>query len=189
MGRKAVQKVVKEVQIIARYTHKCNGVETGLVSYKVRSSNSVDTYCTTLLNGIAVGCNCKAYKPCYHMTQLQVIEQARREKAAYEAFITASNIVATPVTSVEPTPCKGDATPEQIWALTQDNELGLLAFMSTKLPTATETVQNNLTSGRPIDIGTAGSLSSNARVVLRHPIEQIRRQSSIERSLPPIFMK
>lgn len=187
MGRKAVQKVVKEVQILARYTHKCNGVETGLVSYKVRSSNGDDTYCTTLLHGQAISCNCPARKPCYHCTQLEVIEQARRAQAAYEAFIAAANIVAAPVQT--PAPCEGDITPEQIWALTQDNELGLLAFMSTKLPTATQTVQNNLTSGQPTDVGTAGSLSSNARVVLRHPIEQIRRQSSIERSLPSIFMK
>lgn len=130
----ASKKVQKQVQVIARFAHKCNGVETGLVSFKVRSSNGKNQYCTTLLNGKAIGCNCKSRKPCYHMTQLEVIEGERRAEAAHEAFIAAANIVAQPV------PCKGvEAVIEeapantplitlaQIEVLRQDHELGLLA--------------------------------------------------------------
>lgn len=130
------KKVQKQVIVIARFAHKCNGVETGLVSFKVRSSNGKNQYCTTLLNGKAIGCSCKSgkyRKNCYHMTQLEVIEGVRRAEAAHEAFIAAANIVATPA------PCKGvEAVIEeapvasslitlaQIEVLRQDNELGLL---------------------------------------------------------------
>ena len=67
----------KQVHIIARYHIKKNGY----VCYRVLSSNGKDQYCTTLnAQGKATGCTCPCRSPkgCYHMTQLQVIEQQRR---------------------------------------------------------------------------------------------------------------
>lgn len=67
----------KQVQIIARYHIKKNGY----VCYRVLSSNGKDQYCTTLnAQGKATGCSCPCTSPkgCYHMNQLQVIEQQRR---------------------------------------------------------------------------------------------------------------
>lgn len=69
----------KQVQIIARYTHKNR--ENGTVSYLVRSSNGKSTYCCTLINGKASGCSCPSRKPCYHMTQLEAKEQERQDVA------------------------------------------------------------------------------------------------------------
>lgn len=62
-------KQVKQVQVIER-----NDKGNGTVLYTVRSSNGVDTYTTTLVNGKATACNCPSYKPCYHMTQLVELE-------------------------------------------------------------------------------------------------------------------
>jgi len=70
-------KQVKEVNVIARYAHKTNGTLNGTVTYLVRASNGVDTYCTTLVDGKASGCSCPAKSHCYHKTQLEVKEAAR----------------------------------------------------------------------------------------------------------------
>ncbi|GCE18956.1 hypothetical protein [Dictyobacter kobayashii] len=154
-------KVVKQVQIIARYTHKCNTVPTGLVSYKVRSSNGKNEYCTTLLHGQAIGCSCPARKPCYHMTQLETIEQARRAEAAKKAF-EAAQTATTPIDApVQPAATQDEqttvseapaVTPEQIEVLIQDHELTLLALaMKPAKPVAAPTP----------DIGTRGNLNGS----------------------------
>ncbi len=70
-------KTTKEVTIIARYAHKTNGKLNGTVTYLVRASNGVDTYCTTLIDGKASGCSCPAKANCYHKHQLEAKEQAR----------------------------------------------------------------------------------------------------------------
>ncbi len=72
-------KTTKEVTIIARYAHKTNGKLNGTVTYLVRASNGVDTYCTTLIDGVASGCSCPSRSPrgCYHKHQLEAKEQAR----------------------------------------------------------------------------------------------------------------
>ena len=68
----------KQVQVLARYIHKTDGKPNGRISYLVRSSNGKDTYCTTLIEGKASGCSCPSKKPCYHMTQLEEREAARK---------------------------------------------------------------------------------------------------------------
>lgn len=73
-------KQAKKVVVIARYFIKKNGH----VVYLVRSSNGVDTYCTTIIDGHATGCTCKAIKPCYHMTQLEQVERERMVKVPVE---------------------------------------------------------------------------------------------------------
>jgi len=75
--KKAVKsvKTVKDVLVIARYVVKA----TGYVVYRVRSSNGVDEYCTTLdASGKATGCTCPSIKPCYHMTGCEALEAQRR---------------------------------------------------------------------------------------------------------------
>jgi hypothetical protein len=67
----------KEVQIIARYAHKTNGKLNGTVTYLVRASNGVDTYCTTVIEGKASGCSCPAKSSCYHKKQLEAKEAGR----------------------------------------------------------------------------------------------------------------
>ena len=74
----ATKKAAKQVQVLCRYAHKTNGKLNGIVTYCVRSSNGKDFYYTTLINGKASGCGCPAYKPCYHMTQLEALEAARK---------------------------------------------------------------------------------------------------------------
>lgn len=73
----------KQVKIIARYEIHRNGH----VVYQVRSTSGQDIYNVTLVNDKATGCSCPAYKPCYHMTQLEAREAARRDqkRAAYDA--------------------------------------------------------------------------------------------------------
>lgn len=68
----------KQVTIIARYAHKTNGKLNGTVTYLVRASNGVDTYCTTIVNGKASGCSCPAKSCCYHKKQLEAKEQERQ---------------------------------------------------------------------------------------------------------------
>ena len=75
-----MQTSLKEVKIIAKYTHKTNGKPNGRISYLVRSSSGRDIYCTTLINGEASGCSCPSRKPCYHMIQLTQRETARTAK-------------------------------------------------------------------------------------------------------------
>lgn len=72
----------KQVTVIATYYHKTNGKLNGTVTYLVRASNGVDTYCTTLIDGVASGCSCPARTKCYHKKQLEAREQERREVAA-----------------------------------------------------------------------------------------------------------
>jgi hypothetical protein len=70
---KQSKKNSKLVTVIARVFI----IENANVVYIVRSSNGVDTYNTTLVNGKAVGCTCPAYKPCYHMIQVEQKEAQR----------------------------------------------------------------------------------------------------------------
>jgi hypothetical protein len=78
----ATQKTVKEVQVLCRYAFKTNGKLNGIVSYLVRASNGVDTYCTTIVHGHASGCTCPAKGNCYHKKQLEQKEQQRQEVAS-----------------------------------------------------------------------------------------------------------
>lgn len=76
-------KTAKTVNIIATYYHKTNGKLNGTVTYLVRASNGIDTYCTTLVDGKATGCSCPASRgKCYHRTQLEQKAVARKEVAS-----------------------------------------------------------------------------------------------------------
>jgi hypothetical protein len=92
----------KQVTIIARYAHKTNGKLNGTVTYLVRASNGVDTYCTTLVEGKASGCNCpsRSKNGCYHKTQLEKKEQARpfaaRSLPVWTAELVESGKLAVP---------------------------------------------------------------------------------------------
>jgi hypothetical protein len=79
----ATTKTAKQVQVIATYYHKKEGKLTGVVTYLVRASNGVDTYCTTLIDGKASGCSCpsRSKKGCYHKDQLEQKAQERKEVA------------------------------------------------------------------------------------------------------------
>lgn len=70
----------KEVTVLARVEFKNDARK---VVYRVLSSNGHDTYDTFFFNGKACSCSCPATKPCYHMTQLQMREQARTDAAVY----------------------------------------------------------------------------------------------------------
>lgn len=76
MAKTAVR---KQVQVVMRIQFK---EHENAVLYIVRSSNGVDTYETTLVNGHATGCTCPAVKPCYHMTQLEQRESERASDVA-----------------------------------------------------------------------------------------------------------
>jgi hypothetical protein len=73
---------MKEVQIIARVEFKCDSRK---VCYQVLSSDGVTKYTTCLLAGKAVGCDCPATKPCYHMAQVEQYEALRSARKATEA--------------------------------------------------------------------------------------------------------
>lgn len=83
----ATTKTAKQVQVIATYYHKKDGKLTGVVSYLVRASNGIDTYCTTLIEGKASGCSCPSRSPrgCYHKNQLEQKAQERKEVAQHFA--------------------------------------------------------------------------------------------------------
>jgi hypothetical protein len=87
----ATTKTPKQVQILARYIHKTDGKPNGRISYLVRSSDGKSEYCTTLIDGHAVGCSCPSRKPCYHEKQLEAREQESRvsaqEALSYEAIV------------------------------------------------------------------------------------------------------
>ena len=57
-----------------------------IVIYKVRSSDDTQTYDVTLVGGKVNNCTCKARKPCYHMHDVQIREDARRQAAATVAM-------------------------------------------------------------------------------------------------------
>src|SRR5450755_4546155 len=72
-------KQVKTVSIVARIEFKADSKK---VCYIVRSSTGIGTYTTCLFNGKACSCTCPTHGlNCYHCTQLEVIEAARREAA------------------------------------------------------------------------------------------------------------
>ena len=50
-----------------------------IVIYQVRSSDDTQTYDVTLVGGKVNNCTCKARKPCYHMHDVQIREDARRQ--------------------------------------------------------------------------------------------------------------
>ena len=120
MAKKAAStKAAKQVRIVARYAHKTDGKLNGIVTYAVRSSNGTDIYYTTLVNGKATGCGCPAFKPCYHMDQLEALEAARAAKAIVEtpsAEPVSETIVAVPVveevieTAIVETPVVAEVT-------------------------------------------------------------------------------
>jgi hypothetical protein len=92
------RKVAKQVHFIARYAHKTDKKLNGIVSYAVRSSNSKDIYCTTLINGKASGCSCPSHKPCYHMVQLEAREASRQVVETVAVSVDEMAVqVATPV--------------------------------------------------------------------------------------------
>src|SRR5258708_39275383 len=49
-----------------------------IVVYQVRSSDDTQTYDVTVGSGKVNNCTCKSYKPCYHMHDVQIREDARR---------------------------------------------------------------------------------------------------------------
>ena len=145
MGRNKVQKTCF---ILVRYFVK----SSKSICCIIRNEQGTD-YTTCLHANGRTSCTCDAGErgqACYHATHLLNTEHARP--------------VVTPV-ALSP------ITPEQAETLIQDGELGLLALI--QLPSATETVTKNLTTGRPAtigkplpkapvvstDIGTRGSLS------------------------------
>lgn len=70
------RKATKTVQVLSRTPIN----DKNVVVYMVQSSrNPHKTYDTTLINGKATGCTCRDEFPygntCYHMTQLETIEQ------------------------------------------------------------------------------------------------------------------
>lgn len=79
MKNSTLQKpTTKTVHIIARVQFK----QTGYITYKVRSSKGNAQYTVTVSpEGDVKSCDCPANKPCYHMTGIQAIEDARREGA------------------------------------------------------------------------------------------------------------
>jgi len=82
-------KATKKVQLIARYALKRNAA---IVVYTVRSSDGSEIYQTTLYEGKATGCSCKATSQCYHKTQIEMIESKRVEEMC-EAIALAPIIV------------------------------------------------------------------------------------------------
>lgn len=68
------RKATKAVEIVSRVSPKNN---PAYVVYTVRSSNGVDTYHTTLVDGHATGCDCAARSACRHMTACTANESTR----------------------------------------------------------------------------------------------------------------
>ncbi len=57
-----------------------------IVIYKVRSSDDTQDYNVTVVRGKVNNCDCKSYKPCYHMRDVQAHEDERAlETAQMEA--------------------------------------------------------------------------------------------------------
>lgn len=78
------------VTVLTRYQIKRNGH----VVYTALSSNGVDRYTVTLVNGKATGCDCPARKPCKHMNACEAKEAARNQ--------TAQAVESEPVTVASP---------------------------------------------------------------------------------------
>jgi hypothetical protein len=94
------RKAEKTVQIVARVTFKAEA-RKAYTCYIVRSSNGVDTYTVTLVNGTATGCDCPARKPCYHMTGCEAAEQkivAQKAQCEHEVAV-AEEILGAALTS------------------------------------------------------------------------------------------
>lgn len=80
---------IKTVIVTARYALKRNGH----VIYACRGSHD-ETYCTTVINGIATGCGCPARLRCKHMDTCQQLEQARKYAVPYSINAEVNKIVA-----------------------------------------------------------------------------------------------
>lgn len=107
-------------------------------------------YQVCFLNGKIAGCQCPAQGTCYHKTQLIALEQKRQNATP----VMSPQIIETPMTISE--------------AVVIDTELEeLLAVVEAQhashglktLPGASQTVTNNLTTARPPDVGSRGTLN------------------------------
>jgi hypothetical protein len=92
-GFKKMTQTAKQADIRYRVELKKNGI----VVYKVVSSNGLDVYDVTVCHGRVNNCTCPAYKPCYHMRDVQGREDARTlerdvERTAYNNFCLAMGI-------------------------------------------------------------------------------------------------
>ncbi len=56
-----------------------------IVIYKVRSSDDTQDYNVTVVRGKVNNCDCKSYKPCYHMRDVQAHEDERALETAQMA--------------------------------------------------------------------------------------------------------
>lgn len=56
-----------------------------IVVYQVMSSNGVDMYDVTVVDGKVNNCKCPSWKPCYHMIGVQAHEDARKLETAQMA--------------------------------------------------------------------------------------------------------
>ncbi len=75
----STKKTVKQVTVVARIQFKADARK---VVYLVRSSRAEDIYHTYLFDGKATSCECPSKKPCYHMAQVEAIEEARTTPVA-----------------------------------------------------------------------------------------------------------
>ncbi len=92
--------VAREITVLNRYEIKQDCPEKGLhkgdVVLHIRNDKGVEYY-TTLRRNKVHSCQCKATKPCYHIKQMVVKENAR-----YEAAKVAKSDEQTPVQEVSP---------------------------------------------------------------------------------------
>jgi hypothetical protein len=102
-------KSTKQVQVIARIAFKSDARK---VVYLVRASNGVDQYQVSLFAGQVSGCSCVAHKPCYHMKQVQKLEDNR-----VALHIVASVEEKAPIVEETPTTCPIVAPDRVYWTV------------------------------------------------------------------------
>lgn len=93
-------KVEREILVLNRYEIKQDCLEKGLhagdVVLHIRNDKGVEYY-TTLRRNKCHSCNCVATKPCYHIKQMVVKENARYAAKVAKPVVESSNQEVTPL--------------------------------------------------------------------------------------------
>jgi hypothetical protein len=172
------------IKCTARKTFTMNGLEVNVGDdfYLVRSSSDPTRFYVVAFNNYSWTCSCGAKSKKHAHTN--VINEIVKQKALQAR---AMQIVETPQTITEASSPVDDDLDALVAQL--EKEYTPVPALAEKLPSASQTVTKNITSGRPItDLSTVGSLSSNRQHKPIIGAAVVNHMSSIERSLPS-FMK
>lgn len=188
--------IVRSSQPLKEGTFELKGFRKGDVTINgqvygsiVRNGERYALYNVVFRDGVCSGCCCEASGHgvlCYHKKGCIELEGKRQTNNVPASTTPEAQIVEIiqTVTAATSSIVDLDAIVAQL-----EEEYAPVPALAEKLPSASQTVTKNLTSGRAMsDLGTVGSLNSNRQLPTSHTFLN-RPVTSVERSLPSFLTK